>query len=169
MNEIQKIKPAQEYHTWLMNLKSEIGEKFLLLGKLCKDIRDGNLYKEHDCENFAEYLGMVGLDKSTVYRCIDIYASFVEKWKLDVKRLAPIGYSKLADIIPHASDENFEELIVKAETLSRSDLIEELRGTVAPSPNEDLVNIVITEVESTAEYGMYIPRRVLERLRKQYS
>ena len=153
-----------------MNLKSEIGEKFLLLGKLCRDIKDGNLYREHDCENFTEYLGMCGLDKSTVYRCIDIYASFVERWKLDVKRLAPIGYSKLADIIPHANSENFEELIVKAETLSRSDLIEELRGEkVAPSPNEGLVNIVITEVESLAEYGMYIPRKVLDRLRKQYT
>jgi hypothetical protein len=168
----QEKSPAQQYHEWLINLKCDIAEKFLLLGKICRDINDQNLYIQHDCETFGEYLGSVGLDKSTVYRCIQLYEKFVEHYGLETKRLAQIGYSKLCDIVPIVDDKTCSDWVQKAESLSRSDLIIEIKGAkdkVASVQQDELVNCTITEVESGDAYGLYIPRKVLEKLKKQYS
>lgn len=99
-----------------------------MLGKIAKDINEQRLYIQHDYETFGEYIASVGLDRSTVYRCIQVYEKFVEEYGLGTKQLAEIGYSKLCDIVPVVDDDNKDEWLAKAGSLSRSDLIEEIKA-----------------------------------------
>ncbi len=128
----QSTSPAQEAHANILKLRYGLGMAFLALGEQCKEILEGKLYLELGSETFGEYLATVGLDRSTVYRCIDIFETFIVKYGIEQENLAQIGYSKLADITPHVNDENYAEWISKAESLSRSDLIEELRAEKEP-------------------------------------
>ncbi len=116
------------YHKSICELRDNIALGFLNLGKLCKEVKEDRIYTGLGYETFEEYLASVGLSRASVYRFIQIYERFVLGWGVAPDRLAPIGWSKLGDILPVSTEENREEWLSKAESLTRSDLITEIRG-----------------------------------------
>ena len=112
----------------IKNLRYSIDSGFLDLAKSLKEVRDSKLYKVLGLETFESYIAQpeLAFDRGNVYRFIAIYESYIESYRVAPERLLEAGWSKLAKIIPHATEENHEHLLEQAIALSRSDLDSEL-------------------------------------------
>ena len=123
----------ENIHEKIICLKKDIEGQFIKLGAYLKLVRDGKLYVEKGCESFESYIAQpeLSLKRSTVYSLIGVFEDYYEK--SNQTDLVEIGYSKLDRIRQFKEEENFEEWIEKARTLSLSDLnkeIKEARGEV---------------------------------------
>jgi NAD-dependent DNA ligase len=143
VNDLKKY----EIHDKIIELKKSIETSFIKMGGFLKLVRDNKLYKEKGCETFEEYLGIpeLGLNRSTVYSIIGVWEDFVESGQPDIEEIAEIGYTKLDRIRQFKNDDDFEEWIYKAKTLSLSDLGAEIRETKNPEKTE-IKKSVIMEV-----------------------
>lgn len=130
MNELV-IDKKVNIHQTVIDLKKEIESNFIKLGGYLKLIRDEKLFKERGCLTFEEYIGQpeLAFDRSTVYAIIGVYEDFFESNQSDEKaeELMEIGYSKLNRIRQFKDQDNFEEWVYKAKTLSLSDLGAEIK------------------------------------------
>ena len=129
MNEL--ITKKSNIHQTVIDLKKEIESNFIKLGGYLKLIRDEKLFKEKGCITFEEYIAMpeLAFDRSTVYAIIGVYEDFFVSNQSDEKaeELMEIGYSKLNRIRQFKDQEDFEEWVYKAKTLSLSDLGAEIK------------------------------------------
>jgi len=129
MNEI--VTKKENIHQIVIDLKKEIESNFIKLGGYLKLIRDEKLFKEKGCVTFEEYIAMpeLAFDRSTVYAIIGVYEDFFLSNQSDEKaeELMEIGYSKLNRIRQFKDQEDFEEWVYKAKTLSLSDLGAEIK------------------------------------------
>lgn len=150
MNEI--VTKKSNIHQTVIDLKKEIESNFIKLGGYLKLIRDEKLFKERGCITFEEYIGQpeLAFDRSTVYAIIGVYEDFFESNQSDdTEQLMEIGYSKLNRIRQFKDQDDFEEWIYKAKTLSLSDLGAEIKETKGISENlnstksEDKITIEI--------------------------
>ena len=116
-------------------LKKDINGGFLELAKRLKEIRDNKYYIQLDYDTFEAYIAQpeLGFDRTSVYRFISIYEKFVIELKVPHEGLLSLDYNKLDMLIPHITEENKEELLNKAQTLSRSDLREEMQLLKVPT------------------------------------
>ncbi len=119
---------AFNLHQEILNLKRNIETQFLQMGALLKRIRDERLYETLSYETFEEYIAQpeLALNRSTVYKIIGVYEDFGMCNQLDID-IAEIGYAKLDRIRQFKDQEDFEEWVYKAKTLSLSDLSLEIR------------------------------------------
>ena len=119
---------AFNIHQEVLNLKRNIETQFLQMGALLKKIRDERLYETLSYETFEEYIAQpeLALNRSTVYKIIGVYEDFGMCNRLDID-VAEIGYAKLDRIRQFKDQEDFEEWVYKAKTLSLSDLSLEIR------------------------------------------
>jgi len=129
MNEI--VTKKENIHQTVIDLKKEIESNFIKLGGYLKLIRDEKLFKEKGCITFEEYIAMpeLAFDRSTVYAIIGVYEDFFVSNQSDEKaeELMEIGYSKLNRIRQFKDQDDFEEWVYKAKTLSLSDLGAEIK------------------------------------------
>ena len=129
MNEI--VTKKENIHQIVIDLKKEIESNFIKLGGYLKLIRDEKLFKEKGCVTFEEYIAMpeLAFDRSTVYAIIGVYEDFFLSNQSDEKaeELMEIGYSKLNRIRQFKDQDDFEEWVYKAKTLSLSDLGAEIK------------------------------------------
>ena len=118
-----------DLHSKVVKLKDDINSSFLELGRLLWVIKDGRLFELLDYETFESYLAQpeLSFDRSSVYRLIRIHEELVLKRGVALCDLKKIAWSKLDRIIPYLKDDNLEEMLEKAEHLSRSDLQQELK------------------------------------------
>jgi|LSQX01.1.fsa_nt_gb redox-regulated HSP33 family molecular chaperone len=123
-------------HEKIIQIKYEIERNFVQLGAMLKIVRDQELYKEKSCETFEEYIAQpeLSLARSTVYAIINVYETFFEK--SEQSDLIEIGYSKLNRIAQFKGNEDFEEWIYKAKTLSLSDLGKEIKEVKGETVSE---------------------------------
>jgi len=131
MNEI--VTKKENIHQTVIDLKKEIESNFIKLGGYLKLIRDEKLFKEKGCITFEEYIAMpeLAFDRSTVYAIIGVYEDFFVSNQSDEKaeELMEIGYSKLNRIRQFKDQDDFDEWVYKAKTLSLSDLGAEIKET----------------------------------------
>lgn len=125
MNEIKKY---NDIHAKIIELKKDIENSFLKIGAMLKLVRDEKLYLECGCVTFEEYIAQpeLSLSRGTVYAIINVLETFFVSGQPD-KDLIEIGYTKLNRISQFKNDEDFDEWVYKAKTLSLSDLGEEIR------------------------------------------
>lgn len=143
---------AEECHREVLARTYIVAGHMVELGKLFKTIRDEKLYKLLGADTFDEYCGFteVSFGRSTIYSFIKIYELYVLKLGYDQVKLSKIGHRKLQIIsktvgiivsltpdYPVFTDDWLE----KAELLSESDLINEVRRAqnkpeMIPKPKE---------------------------------
>ena len=149
MNELTET----NVHDKVIELKKDIERSFIKMGGMLKLVRDNKLYLEKGCVTFEEYIAIpeLALNRSTVYAIINVFEVFFEKSnQSDIEGLTEIGYSKLNRISQFKDQDNFDEWIYKAKTLSLSDLGAEIKETKGISENlsstksEDKITIGIT-------------------------
>lgn len=74
--------------------------------------------------------GGLSISPRTAKKMIELYESFVTKLNVPISRLVDIGTSKLYKILPFVNEDNYAELLDKAETLSSTELGYELKGVI---------------------------------------
>ena len=112
-----------KYRKELLRLAESATSHFFKMGQIMKNIRDNELWRE-SYESFASFYSDPEFDfkKSSVYHSIRLVEMFPE-WD----KFIDISEGKLIMIAPYVNDENRNELINQARTLSRGDLFHQLR------------------------------------------
>lgn len=116
-------------HKRIIALKEQGVMVYLELGAYLSIIKQNKFYETLGYDTFWEYIGTpeLGFRRDTAYRMMKIYEKFCVELALDPGQVKEINWTKLRDIIPVVNKENSEEWLEKARTLSRSDLITEVR------------------------------------------
>jgi len=118
---------AQINHQAIIELKEMLTEGFLLLAEKLYFCQQKELYKELGYETFEEYIAIpeLGFKRAWVYELLRIYRVYIEKYNIDKDILKKIGVTKLALLTSVVDDNNYDDWLSKANTLSVSDLLKE--------------------------------------------
>ena len=112
----------------------ELGKGKLFEAELLHGLfTSGNLYGFETFDDFCKapiINGGLGRTPKTVHKNIELYEAFVIKLKVDMERLHRIGQTNLFKILPLINEDNAEELLFKAESLTSKHLKWEIEGTV---------------------------------------
>ena len=123
---------AFEIYKQLIGLTQKVNLEFLKIGEFLYLLSLDNAFQKlnPECASFDEFIAdpEIGLSRTDAYDCRKIYGLFVLKCAVDPVRLAKIGKAKLAIIARHVRERELEELFYMAESLSKSDLLDELPG-----------------------------------------
>ena len=128
MNQLT-VDDAHKRHSTIVQLRG-MGEMiFLKLGKELYEFENDRCYTTLGYASFNSYLADPDVDISprTAYRLKAVYKKYILEMSLPPEAVASIGYTKLSMIAPQVDKDNVDEWIAKAETLSRADIIKELK------------------------------------------
>ena len=119
----------------IKQLRFESHRNFGELVKNLKVARETKIWEELGYETWAAYLAQPDIDLQA--RTVDKYISIYNKIAENVEHVQQLNLDigKLAIIAPHINKDNAEELLKKAQALSRSDLYAEL-GNELPQKEE---------------------------------
>ncbi len=120
----------QEIHNLLVATKEALQENFLKMGAYLKLIHDESLYLELDSDTWQGYLESpeIDLSRSQAFKLIAVYERWILKWGYSPDRIKKTSIEKLYIASSQAKDDNYDEWLCKAETLSRADLKAETPG-----------------------------------------
>lgn len=102
----------------------------LILGKLIAENIEYGYWQKLGFESFTDFVGQSNFSftKRTAYNYVDLWKMFC-KFAIDMDRFTEIPYSKLLKLKDIITEENLEEWLEKAKTLSRTDLELEVKET----------------------------------------
>ena len=120
-----KLKPA-DYLRETIDVVNQIETRFFELGKRLHKISFKELW-QGQYDSFYEFLIEAKINPSMATRLVKIHEIYVVQGKQNPKRLAAIGYSNLYEGIPLIERDGVEATVVRAETLSRSEIIDEVK------------------------------------------
>lgn len=110
-----------------IHLRNEVEVKFLELGKCLSEIEREKLW-HGGFSSFAEFVERgLRMSKSNASMLISVYETYVQHYNVLPVKLSQVGYSNLYAAIPLLKDDNVEEVLEKAGTLSRRELLDEKR------------------------------------------
>ena len=115
-----------QYVRETIDLVKQIETRFLELGARLYKIREEKLYLG-TYDSFQEFLDAAGIRKSNASILAKIHKVYVVEGGKTNEELAPIGYTNLYEAIPLIEREGFDKTIVKAETLTRAEIIDEVK------------------------------------------
>ena len=125
---------AHENYTKICSLRHSINNGFWVLVEELKKCRESKLWAVLGYDTFASYLAQPEIDfhEHTVDNWITTYNRIKEYHLLPQCGSIEMAVSRLAIVAPHLTKENATDLLYKAKTLSRSDLIKEVSGKDQP-------------------------------------
>lgn len=126
----------------LVELKREIGNNILKMGKLLYEIKEQRLY-EPQYESFNEFIAMpeLSFSRAMAYKAVVVYRVFVEEYAVQ-DLIDGIDADKLYKISGVVTNDTVSEWIEKAKVLSRGDLSEEVREAKGFKPRPTLIEMV---------------------------
>jgi len=117
----------------LVAAKKSYDALFLVIGKLLKIVRDQELYKELDYENFSQLLESeeVSFSREKAYMYIKVYEYYVETLQLSEETVGSINVSRLSMMVPVLKQiEDRSEIVEKIDEMSKmrhGDFVREIR------------------------------------------
>lgn len=86
----------------ILSAKQSYQALFLIIGKLLRDVRDQELFKELDYANFTEFLQSeeLGFSREKAYLCIRAYEYFIEHLELSPNIVGQMNISRINLMIP---------------------------------------------------------------------
>ncbi len=121
----------------ILDLVKEAGITICKLGKRLIPFRDEKMWFYLGYSSFQEWYQNVGLSKTTIYRAINIFETFVLEYKIPEEEVYACDVKKLDMLLPlknATSDgkpvlnvETASDWLAKASTLSQGDLITEVQ------------------------------------------
>lgn len=120
----------QHIHELLVATKQDVQESFLKMGAYLEIIHDNKLFIELDSATWQDYLDTpeIDLSRSQAYKLMAVYNRWITKYGYSPERIKKTSIEKLYIASSQAKDNNCEEWLCKAETLSRADLKAETPG-----------------------------------------
>lgn len=124
MNELQG-REAYTLHEQVVVARNSLAVNMVELGRLLYEVREKKTYEALDYQTFNSYLAMpeLGFSQRQAYYLISIYEKMALRFGISSATIAQIGEARAIIIKDHISEENKEEIIDEAITLSRADLI----------------------------------------------
>lgn len=126
-----KYESAKTNEKKIIELKKLASESFILMGEALYNNRKERLYEALGHESFESFLGdpEISISRSTAFDLMKAYEFFILTHKLDIKTLVEVGVSKVAMLLRLDLDSKaqVEDWVEKARTLSKSDLIDEIK------------------------------------------
>ena len=139
MNAIE-TNAAWERHCRIVTLRNQAERTFLELGEELYWFEKERQYETLGHDSFNAYLAdpEVDISRAMAYRLKGVYEKYILELSVDkdgiAARLLPVGADKLDAIRPYVDEDNVDEWLDKAATLSRSDLRQEIKETFNPPP-----------------------------------
>jgi hypothetical protein len=99
---------------------------FFELGERLYKIREEKLY-EDSYETFQEFLDDAHINKSMASKLAKIHEVYILNGGKEPQTLVGVGYSNLYEAIPIAQTEGIDNAVVKADKLTRAEIIEEVK------------------------------------------
>lgn len=111
----------------------QVMARYLRIGRNLHLVSKNHLYKLLGYESFDEWRAQpeMGLSRATSYALMKVFDTFIERLKVDYKRLEGVDWTKLYAISQFVNAENVEDYLEKVKTLSRTDLQREAALTRA--------------------------------------
>jgi len=129
-----------EYLRQTAELITSIQTRFLELGARLFKIREEKLW-EGSFDSYVDFLDSARISESQASIFANIHKHYVLDGGIDMQRLAQIGYSNLHKAIPLIEREGVEVAVVKAQTLTREEIKDEVReaehGVHEHTPKDD--------------------------------
>lgn len=119
------MKPA-DYLRDTIDLIKQIETRFLELGARLYTIKTKELWKA-SYDSYQEYLDVAKVSPSQASMLAKIHQYYVVEGKMSTKKLAQVGYSNLYEAIPLIEKEGVAAALLKAETLTRDEIKDEVR------------------------------------------
>jgi hypothetical protein len=129
-----------EYVRETIDLVKQIETRFLELGARLYKIREEKLYID-TYSSFQEFLDAAHIKAGNASMLAKIHRVYVVEGGRTNQELAGIGYSNLYEAIPLIERDGFDATVIKAETLTRSEIIDEVKeqkhGVHEHTPKDD--------------------------------
>ena len=160
MNQLT-VDAAHKRHLHLVDLRNMGETIFLELGKELFEFERDRCYTTLNYHSFNSYLASSGVDISprTAYRLKSVYKKYVLEMELEPMTLVAAGYTKLSMIAEQVDENNVDEWIAKAETLSRADIIRELKDGDENYKEPPMVKL-LDEIRIDYNIGALVEHRV---------
>jgi hypothetical protein len=136
--QVEEGLPVNEraFKMWEVLLSAKRGHDglFLVIGKLLKDFRDEELFKQLDYENFTNFLASeeLGFSREKAYMCIKTYEYYIEYLELDPENVGKMNVSRLALMVPVLKQiEDKTEVVKQIEDLNslrHADFVREVKA-----------------------------------------
>lgn len=112
----------------------------LILGKLLAENIEFTYWKKLGYDNFGDFIaqGDFSFTKRTAYNYVDLWKMFC-KFAIEMEEFTAIPYSKMLKLKDVLTEDNIEDWMSKAKTLSRNDLELEVREGKAQEAGKPFV------------------------------
>lgn len=114
----------------IISLKSNIGKDFLKLAFLLITNHDNKYYKVLGYNTWEEFLAIpeISISRSFAYKLMQVNRVWIGKYNVSQENLMCIETEKLYLASIQATQDNYEEWLERAKTLSRSDIRGLIKG-----------------------------------------
>jgi len=130
-----------EYVRETIDLVKQIETRFLELGARLYRIREEKLYLD-TYSSFQEFLDAAHIKAGNASMLAKIHRVYVVEGGKSQQELAKIGYSNLYEAIPLIEKDGVDNTVIKAQTLTRSEIIDEVKeqkhGVHEHVPKDDI-------------------------------
>lgn len=109
-----------------VDLVKQIETRFLELGARLFRIKENKLWLD-TYESYQEFLDAARISPGNASILASIHQHYVLEGKVPIKKLAGIGYSNLYEAIPLIERDGVDAAVVKADTLTRSEIKDEVK------------------------------------------
>lgn len=128
-----------------IDLVKSIETRFIELGARLYKIREEKLWIEL-YDSYPEFLDATHINPGLASMLASVYKNYVIDGHLEPERLAGIGYSNLYQAIPLIGADGIDVAVVKAKTLTRNEIIDEVR--------DERHGVHTHEVDGDARFGV---------------
>ena len=126
MNELEQGNELYSLLEIISKAKVNVVANYLLIGETLRILKEG-LWEQMGSHiaHFDAFLREIRIGRSTAYNCMAIaehYGEYIKSNKLDA------DYTRLVALLPLTTEDNKEEWLAKASTLTSDDFDDEIRG-----------------------------------------
>lgn len=142
---------AFQLHKQLKTIVENTKRNFFVMGAILNEIKDNDYWEVMGYNSFRAYIAdpEIGIKQSSAYHAMKLVNTFT------LEETEGIEYSKLIALVPHLTNDNRDELLTMAKTLSRSDLQQELSPGGEEYRSDWTMSDVITLIDKKmkSEFG----------------
>lgn len=132
---VNVTEPEKAFALYQMLLQAKRNQDYLFLGigKLLKEIKDNELYRQLDYESFNEFVTSdeLGFSRESAFLYVRVYEYYIERLKLDAEYVGKINLARLGQMLPLLkkldNPEKEIEMVEEFSNLRQSDFMLKLR------------------------------------------
>lgn len=128
MSDQEKAEAGHALEQQIADDSAQVMARYLRIGRNLHFMAKSKLYESLGFQTFDAWRAQpdLNLSRATSYALMKVFETFIDRLKVDQGRLSGIDWTKLYNIAQFCTPENVDEMLSKAESLSRTDLQREV-------------------------------------------